>query len=533
MRQEEAHIPWLSLSVLVLGGFMALLQASAVNVAIPRLMAVFNASTDEIQWVLTAYMLVSGVVIPVSGYLGDRFGYKRIYLLALCLFMIGSGLAGFSWNIRSLIAARVVQAIGGGMIMPVSMALLYRMVPVEKIGLAMGTLGLAFVLGPAVGPTVGGYIVDYLGWRLIFYLNLPVGLIALPLSVLLLPPTPREEGLRLDFPGFALSVVGCFCLLLALSKGADWGWGSQAIVTLFIVAFFSLALFVLWELMAPKPMLDVRLFTNPVLTASTLATGLSSVALFGGVFLVPLFTQTVQGYSPLQTGLILLPAALASALIMPVAGRLFDRVGSIPLGLAGLSIVTVTTYLLHTLTLDTPMRRLQYLLVIRSTGLGLYMMPIATAGMNTVPKALVGQASALTNTVRQIAASFGIAYMTHILVTRQALHAAWLSEAIAIGSPSALVVEQLSTLAGAGSGGQAAALAAVGDLVQRQAMVAGMGDTFLVASILAAATIPFIFFLGKRQMESTRRREEEKWRARQAQTPSGTGNPVTDTGMNG
>ncbi|MDI6711185.1 MAG: DHA2 family efflux MFS transporter permease subunit [Bacillota bacterium] len=509
MRQDEAHIPWLSLSVLVLGGFMAMLQASAVNVAIPRLMAVFNTSAGEIQWVLTAYMLVSGVVIPVSGYLGDRFGYKRVYILALVLFMLGSGLAGLSWNVNSIIAARVIQAVGGGIVMPISMALLYRMVPIQKIGVALGTLGLAFVMAPAIGPTVGGYIVDYLGWRLVFYLNLPVGLIALPLTVLLLPSTPGREGLKFDLLGFVLAVTGCFCLLLALTKGADWGWGSQGIVTLFVTAIFTLTLFTLWELASPEPMLDVRLFTNPVLTMSTLATGLASVALFGAVFLVPLYTQNVQGYSPLQTGLILLPAALVSGVIMPFAGRLFDRLGAAPLGVMGLSVVTVTTYLLHALTPDMPARHLQYILAVRSVGLGLCMMPISTAGMNTVPKALVGQASALTNTVRQIAASFGIAYMTHVLVTRQAFHAERLAEAVAVGTPSAAAVQQLGAL----GGGPGVALSAVDGLVQRQAMVAGMGETFLVAAALAAATIPFIFFLGKRRVEATRYREEEKWRA--------------------
>lgn len=514
VQKEEARIPWLPLIVLVLGGFMALLQASAVNVAIPRLMAVFNASADEIQWVLTGYMLVSGVVIPVSGYLGDRFGYKRIYLIALSVFMFGSGLAGFSWNTNSLIAARVVQAVGGGMVMPISMALVYRMVPVEKIGVALGTLGLAFVLAPAVGPTIGGYIVDYLGWRLVFYLNIPIGAVALPLTALLLPPYPWREDLKFDFPGFILAVVGCFCLLLALSKGADWGWGSQEIVTLFVTALFSLCLFTLWELITPEPMLDVRLFLNPVLTVSTLATGLVSIALFGGIFLIPLFTQTVQCYSPLQTGLILLPAALVSGVVMPFAGRLFDRLGVVPLGLVGLSVVTVTTYFLHTLTPETPARYLQYILVIRSVGLGLCMMPITTAGMNTVPKALVGQASALTNTVRQIAASFGIAYMTHILVARQAFHAVRLSEAVVVGSPSAVVMQQLAALTGAGTGGQTAPLYAVASLVQRQAMVAGMGDTFLVASCLSAVTIPLIFFMGKRRVETVRRREEERWKAR-------------------
>lgn len=508
----DRRVPWLSLSVLVLGAFMAILQGSAINVALPQLMAVFNVTPDEIQWVLTGYMLVTGVVIPVCGYLGDRFGYKRLYLLALAVFILGSALSGFAWSVNSLVAARVIQALGGGMIMPISMALLYQLAPVEKIGTALGTWGLAMVVAPAIGPTLGGYLVEHFGWRLVFYVNLPVGALAIPLIALMLPETRRREGLRFDFPGFLLAVAGCFTLLLALSEGQDKGWGSQYIVTLLLIAGFTLILFALWELVAPEPMLDVRLFLNPVLTVSTIATGLAAVALFGGVFLVPLFTQTVQGYSALQTGLILMPAALVSGLVMPFAGRLFDRVGAVPLGVTGLGIVAVTTYMLHNLTIDLPARHLQYILAVRSAGLGLCMMPLTTAGMNTVPVHLVGRASALTNTIRQIAASFGIALMTHILETRQAFHAARLAEAVSLDAPAA-VVQQMAQNATRGGGGSGQAIV-TGDLMmalQKLATVNGMSDAFLVAAALAAATIPLVLFLGRKQVERQRKREAMRW----------------------
>lgn len=508
-------MPWGALFALILGTFMGVLDASIVNVALPRIMAVFNATTDQVQWVLTIYLLVGGMVIPATGYLGLRFGYKVSYLSCIAFFTVTSMLCGFSWNTKALIAARALQAIGGGMMIPLSMAIVYQIWPKEKAGVAMGLWGLTVTLAPAIGPTLGGYLVDYFSWRLIFYINLPVGILTLLIGWLSLPETRPVKGAKLDLLGLLLISGSCFALLLALSKGHEWGWGSQSIVTLLTGAFFGLLLFFFWELAVPNPVIDVRLLRIGAFSLALLTSSLVSVALFIGVFLVPIFTQNIQGYSPLQTGLILLPSALSSGLVMPLAGRLFDKIGAALPAVVGLGLVAGTTYLLRHITVDMPIPHLQALLCLRGVGLGLSMMPLMTAGMNTVPGPQVGEASALMNVVRQVAASFGTALVTYVLQNRTAFHVARLSESFSYLMPLgefnfSHVQAKVAALVG-----QTAAPAATQGLlagaVQKQAAVLAVGDAFVVTTALALVGLPLAGYFTPGRVAAAHRRAEERF----------------------
>ncbi|OAT80699.1 DHA2 family efflux MFS transporter permease subunit [Desulfotomaculum copahuensis] len=493
--QENASF-WVPLFVVVLGAFAAILNNSSVNVAIPKMMSIFGANTDEIQWVLTAYMLTSGVVIPVTGFLGDYLGSRRLYIIALGVFTAGSFLCSISLGLNTMIAARVVQGIGGGVIMPVSMAIIYKIVPRQKIGMALGVWGVSAVAAPAVGPTLGGYVIDHLSWRFLFTMNIPVGVLGLILALLLLPGGDRQPDRKPDFWGFALSTGGCFALLLALSEAHKDGWGSQFIVTLLATGFAALILFVLVELNIEQPMLELRTLKNPVFSLSILAASLNTMGLFGGVFLMPLFTQNLMGLTPMQTGLLLMPSAIATALTMPVAGFLFDRLGAVVPGVVGLSIAALGTWELHNLSLATSYRHIQMIMVVRALGIGLAMMPITTAGMNTVSRALVGQASALSNVCRQIAASFGIALLTSILQQRQYFHSVRLAEAVTFSSPLAHgVLQEIALLLGGGFPGNQRALTVIYGLTQREAFVRAIDDTFMVAAVFVAVAVPMVMFL--------------------------------------
>jgi len=500
--------------ILVLGAFMAILDSSIVNVALPKMMAIFGVGADKIQWVLTGYLLTSGVVVPVTGYLGDRLGFKKVYIIALAVFTAGSALCSLSWNENALITARVIQAIGGGAIMPVSMAMNYRIVPRDKIGLVLGVWGIAISMGPAIGPTLGGYLVDNFSWQMIFTINIPIGIFAVLLAILMLPPTPGRSDLRFDLPGFVLSSGGCFAILLALSEGQDKGWTSYYIVMLLTAGTFAMILFALWELVCPHPMLDVRLMRNPVFAASILGTCIITIGLFSAVFLIPLYAQNLLGYTPMQTGLLMMPMALTMGVMMPISGRLFDRVGAVPLSLTGLVVLIYATYLLHDLSLETSRVHLQLLLVLRAVGLGLCMMPLNTAGMNSVPRQLVGRASALNNLARQISASMGIAYLTYVMMKRQIEHTAWLAGTVTLSSPAAMsLVNRLQARlsyglpAGAGRG---AALGLLSMVAQRKGMMLAIEDTFLVSVIIVIFAIPLIFFLGKRRVEAALRAEQAR-----------------------
>ncbi|MEW6183232.1 MAG: DHA2 family efflux MFS transporter permease subunit [Bacillota bacterium] len=514
---HSAHLPWGALFVLILSTFMAVLDGSIVNVALPRMMAIFNASTDQIQWVLTVYLLVGGMVIPATGYLGDRFGYKTIFLGSIAFFTVTSMLCGFSWNTSSIVTARALQAVGGGMMQPLSMAMLYRIWPKDKIGMAMGVWGLTMTLAPAIGPTLGGYLVDTFSWRLIFYINLPVGVFTVLLGLLFLEETPRLSRLKLDFVGLGLISGSCFALLLALSKGQEWGWTAQSTVTLLVFSLFGLLLFFFWELQTPQPVLDVRLLKNKTYVLASIGSSLVFIALFTGVFVIPIFTQNVQGYSPMQTGLILMPAALITGVFMPVAGKLFDKMGAAFPSVLGLVIIGLVTYHLRHITADMPVHHLQLLLCIRSAGLGLAMMPLMTAGMNTIPRPKTGQASAMMSVIRQVSASFGVSLVTYVLVNRMAFHAERLTENVSVLTPLGYfnyseIESKVAALVGSAAA-KSATPGLLNGVVMKQAQVLAVGDIFLVATVLILIALPLASWLTKKRVEAEHRRQEEIFKA--------------------
>lgn len=488
---------WVPLFVVVMGAFTAILNNSSINIALPKMMAVFGVPADEIQWVLTAYMLTSGVVIPVTGYLGDTYGNKKVYLVSLIVFILGSVACGAAWDNNSMIVARVIQGIGGGAMMPVSMAIVYRIVPRNMIGTALGVWGMAAVMAPAIGPTLGGYIVEHLNWRFLFTMNIPVGILALVLGAMLLPEEEAKKGSRFDKWGFITSAFGCFTLLLALSQGQKEGWDSFYIVSLLMLSFFSLLIFVLIELNVPEPMLDLRLFKNKIFSISVFGGSLITMGLFGGVFLIPLFTQNLMGKTPMETGLMLMPAALVTGVMMPISGALFDRIGPRWISFVGLIILAWGTWEFKNLSVNSTEHYITLLASIRSLGMGLAMMPITTAGMNTVPVTQVGRASALNNVCRQVAGSFGIAILTTFMQSKQTLYLYRLSEGVSVDSPTAsLIFKQLSGLL-AGSGGKESAAAVISGLVTKEALVRAIDQTFIFAAILVALAIPSCLFLSK------------------------------------
>jgi EmrB/QacA subfamily drug resistance transporter len=416
-----ARAGWgLPLVVLIVGMFMSILDTSIVNVAIPTLQNEFGVTTDDVQWVITAYTLMLGVVVPASAWLGDRLGLNRLYNVALIGFAAGSALCGLAWDLNSLVIFRIVQAIPGGILPVVSLPMVYRIVPREKIGAAMGLYGLGIVVAPAIGPTLGGYLVEYVDWRLIFYINVPVGIIGAVAAALVLPKFPGVPGRRFDVLGFVTIAGGLFALLLALSEGESWGWGSYRILGLSTVSVLLLALFIVIELEVSDPLLNVRVFRYWPFTNSLLLISVLMVGLFGVLFYIPLFLQEVQGLGALDAGITLLPQALVMAVLMPFAGRLYDRIGPRWPATIGVTIVAIATYLMHNLTIDTSREQLIWWLMLRAVGLGIGMMPIMTGGLSAVPPAEVNAASAFNNVAQRTAAALGVAVLTAIFTTQSA-----------------------------------------------------------------------------------------------------------------
>lgn len=492
----------ISLAIIVIGTFMAILDTSIVNIAIPKMMAVFNASTDQIEWVLTAYMLTMAVVIPLTGLLGEKYGLKTMYIFAMATFTFGSLLCGVSWNLASMIVSRIIQAIGGGMIMPISMTLIYRIIPRQKIGMALGFWGIAAMAAPAIGPTLGGYLIDNVNWQLIFNVNLPIGIMGSILAYILLDEIKDQTVHHIDYWGAITIAIGLVTLLLALNNGNSDGWTSPYIISLFSIAFLSLALFITIELNSRDPLLDLGMLKNYPFTLSIMINMVTTIALFGGVFLIPIYLQNLRGLTPMQAGLLMLPSSLATGVTMPIGGRMYDRYGARPLVIGGMILLCITTYQLSLLGIDTSLEAILWLLVIRGIGMGFAMTALNPYSMSEIPNHKIGRASALANTVRQISSSFGVAALSSVMVHQNTIHLYRLSESINLTTPEASRLSTGLTTLGSQHGINALnskylLYQSLFGLVAKKAAMFSLTDSFLVASYVVVVGFVFALFINR------------------------------------
>ncbi len=484
------HKHWMiPVLVVLIGVFMSILSSSIVNVAIASIMAVFNTDTDGVQWVSIAYMLAMAMVIPLSGWLGDKFGLKRLYLASMAAFTIGSVFCASAWNIESLIVARIIQALGGGMMSPLVMAMIYRLVPKEQIGSGMGIMGMSLLVAPAVGPTLGGWLVEYVNWRWIFLLNVPIGAVGLILGWFLIPSFKREPVGKLDIPGAVTAALGFSGLLYGLSKGNSWGWTSEATILTFVGSVGVLVLFVLIELWSPEPLLDVTVFAYPSFTFANILVGITTIGMFSALFYIPLFLQSIRGLGAMQTGLIMFPAAILSAVVMPLSGKLYDRLGpKIPV-VIGLLIMSLMTWMFSEITLDTSIATITWWLVWRGLGMALCMMPAQTAALSDLPVRLISRASSVTNLIRNVASSFGIAIMTLLITQRGSFHRARMSDALC--SDNTAYTSWMG-------GNPAVGGALMSGHIAKQSYVFALQDVFILTSALILLALVPAVFLRKR-----------------------------------
>ena len=406
--------------ILVVGMFMSVLDVTIVNVAVPSIQKDFGGSLDDVLWIATGYTLTLGVVVPLSGWLGDRFGLGALYVWALIGFAAGSAACGLATNLDILIAFRVLQAIPGGLLPVVSMSMLYRIVPKAKIGAAMGIFGLGIIFAPAVGPVLGGYLVQYLDWRLVFYLNVPVGLLGALAAHIGLPKIAKAQAQRLDFGGFSTVSLGLSAILLAAEEGTSWGWTGYRILMLWVGGALCLALFVVIELEVEYPLLDVRVFKVGPFANSVILLVVMQINLFATVFFVPVFLQQGQEKQAFDAGVLILPQALVTAVLMPLAGRLYDRIGPRWLSVAGMAICAYGTRLLCDIDPSTTRAAIIIWTSIRAVGVGLAMMPMMTAGLAAVAPEQSNQASALNNVARQVGGALGLAGLSAMASFQQA-----------------------------------------------------------------------------------------------------------------
>ncbi len=499
---------WIVATVVILGVFMSILDQTIVNIAIPRLQTAFGADIHSVQWVLTAYILTQGVVTPTAAYFSDTFGIKRFYIFCLAAFTVCSALCGIAWSLPVLILFRILQGAGGAALFPLSITLLFREFPPHERGAAMGFFGVPALLAPALGPTLGGYIVTYAGWPLIFYINVPVGIVAIILATILLREYRPEGRTRFDFIGFFFAAIGLATLLYALSSASTDGWTSGTVLGFLLVGLIFLSLFVTAEIIIAnrggQPLLDLRLFANGPFRTSIIASVFVIFCLFSGLFIFTIYLQTIRGLSAFQAGLILLPQALASMVSVIVGGRLVDRIGVRAVMIPGLLILALATWQLTLVTTYSPYWWIQIMFILRGLALGLTIQPLTVAMMAEVRPQQLAQASSLNTVGRAVSSSLGIAIIATLVQTQTAIHFGHLAEQVTASSPIGRLLPQLEAYFVAhGASMQAArttALQLIAGLLQRQSFVLALHDALILTLfVIALAIIATLFVRASRR----------------------------------
>lgn len=500
---------WAILIVVILGSFMPILDNNIVNVALPKIMASFGATVDQIEWVVTGYMIAFAIIMPATSWLQEILGLKKVFLGSLALFCLGSAFCGLAWSKDSLIFFRILQALGGGALMPSGLTLVsFAFVPKER-GMAMGIWSIGAMVAPAVGPFLGGYLADEMSWRAIFYINLPVGALTILAAILILPTIKIGEAIRkFDFLGFSGLAVFLAFLLIALAQGQREGWNADYILTCFGLSLLGLIFFIIANLSIQEPIVDLRLFAVPNFLMANIVNFVRAVAIFGSLFLLPLFLQNILQYTAFGSGIILAPLAITVAIVAPFSGFISDRIGPrLPLTL-GTILVAISLYIFKDLSLNSDYWFLFWPQVLRGVGLGLINAPLMSAAINAVPREKTGVAASFLTVIMQIGGAFGVSLLSTILQRREFFHYAHFLQSPS--NPLAPVVRQAQEAAQslllkfgyAPSEVFIKGKALLALWFQRQATVCAFQDAFLFSALLICIGIGPALLIRNQQSSS-------------------------------
>lgn len=480
------------LAALLFGMFIAILNQTLLNVALPKINTEFNISASTGQWLMTGFMLVNGILIPITAYLFNKYSYRKLFLVALVLFTIGSLICAISMNFPIMMVGRVLQAIGAGVLMPLGSIVIITIYPPEKRGAAMGTMGIAMILAPAIGPTLSGYIVQNYHWNVMFYGMFIIGIIAILVGFIWFKLYQYTTNPKADIPGIIFSTIGFGALLYGFSEAGNKGWGSVEIETMFAIGIIFIILFVIRELRMKAPMLNLEVLKFPTFTLTTVINMVVMMSLYGGMILLPIYLQNLRGFSALDSGLLLLPGSLIMGLLGPFAGKLLDTIGLKPLAIFGIAVMTYATWELTKLNMYTPYMTIMGIYVLRSFGMAFIMMPMVTAAINALPGRLASHGNAFLNTMRQLAGSIGTAILVTVMTTQTTQHLSAFGEELDKTNP--VVQDHMRELASQ-YGGQEGAMKVLLQFVNKLATVEGINDAFIVATIFSIIALILCLFL--------------------------------------
>lgn len=506
---------WWIAGVLMLGFTTAGLSITVVNLAFPKIMTSLRADLDEMQWVQTGYMIMQAVMMPSVGWLGSRLGNRKLYLLSLGGFVASSILCGMAWDVYSLIAFRLVQALCVGPLFPITQVMLFQTFPEEKRGLAMGISSLGFSFGPMLGPVLGGYLLEHASWRSVFYINVPVGIIGLILSYLVLPTPRAQEPRRLDLVGMATMATFLVTFLLAMSQGREEGWDSPYILSMFAIALVAGVSFLTAELRSREPFVELRLYTNVAFAMASIVVFINTMSFMVTNFVVTLFLQLHLDYTPLQAAWMMMPSAIVIGVLSVVAGRLSDVVPAKVLVIFGLAVVTWCLWQYTTITAWTSVGAITFWLTMRGFARGFTIAPLSAASLAPLREDEVRMGSALLSLNRGIASASSVALAATIFQNRLGTRTLVLTQdqsATAFGQ-EAMLQTLTTTFERLGDISQIAgmkALAMLHRLVTMEAALHSYHDMFLLVACISAAGIIPALWIGKRRVAAPLKRPEDE-----------------------
>ncbi len=508
---KESRYRWVAALIVMMGTFMALLDTTIVDITLPRMMAELNTDTTGIQWVVISYLTASAIGMTAVGWLGSRINHKNTYLLGLVIFVFASALCGQAGNNDQMTFFRLIQGLGEGIIVPISMTMLYEVFPEEERGVAMGIYGLGASFAPAMGPTLGGYITEHLSWRWIFYINLPVGVLAVLLTVFVLKRHGEdEEAGRFDLPGFVFMASMFSSLIIFLSKGQEKGWLASDYILLMIALFaVSTLLFIIRELRHSEPVVDIGIFKNRNFLFSTLLMVFFSMNLYGVTFIMPLYLQKLKLYPTLLSGEMMLPGALLTSLAIVTGGVLSDRINPRYVLSFGLIMMTVFTYRLSCFDLDTSKFTIVTSYALWNVGLGFVFPPAMILALHELPANRVNMGSSLMNVSRLVAGSIGTAFVTTVLVRKGEYFFVNLTDGLTAGDARVYgALERLSNtlLSGGGLRGheKLQALETVENHIKALSLSYAFQSSYLYLALfpaVAAVCVYFLRFRGRKAMD--------------------------------
>jgi MFS transporter, DHA2 family, multidrug resistance protein len=495
---------WFLLFNVMLGTFMAVLDATIVNTGLPKIMASLGVGLDKIQWVITGYMLAMAVMLPTSGWLGDRYGFKRMYFSGLFLFTAGSFLCSLSAHENQLIVSRIIQGLGAGMIQPLGLAIITREFPPEQRGIAIGFWGISAAASVSFGPLLGGFIVDNFSWQLIFGLNIPVGILAMLFTVIIQSEYKDRKRRKFDLVGFISVTIFLPVTLYALSEGNaasnSAGWHAPYILLCGAISLLSLAVFITAEFVTREPLIDLRLLGNFNFGLSNLVMIFFSLGMFGSTFLMPVYLQNSMGYTALQAGSVFLPVGIIQGIIAPLSGRISDKLNPKLPVIAGVLLMAFSFYLNSQLSYLSELKSIMISLYIRGVGMGFMFTALSTIALVEIPREKMAQASGISNSVRQLGGSLGVAILATLLTSRVNYHAQ--EYGLALNPRSEVYSETTKRLnfhvihdAGtAVSNAPAVSQLLIMSNLNKQAYIQSIDDDFLLAGIISLiGGIPIIF----------------------------------------